>query len=339
MNPDRPVLSKADLEAYDPHGGPRRWCCPLPGPCTGKPIDASHRSVWVVDGKNWHCYRCDRGGVLREFWQPRERLPRQEYVRRKAEAAFGLAPVARTPTSRSSEPDSVSEEKAPKPPHGPDEPYYPLAGTTGERYLLGRGISLENAARSGAMFVRHWYGYQPDPNVPPAERHAVVFPFWDQDGRQVARQGVFISGKRKPPGITWGPKINGLFSTFRPTGPWWWRAPGCVILTEAPIDALSLSECYYPAVALCGTAGLSWMHLLTGMQTVFVAFDADEAGDKAAAKLVEEMGQFGGRFIRLRPENWRDPEATKADWNDMLVERGPKALGDWLEERVLPELG
>jgi len=47
---DRPVLTLAELEAFDPRatarGNERRFCCPLPA-CTDKRVDPAHRSLTV----------------------------------------------------------------------------------------------------------------------------------------------------------------------------------------------------------------------------------------------------------------------------------------------------
>ncbi len=66
---DRPVLSLAELEAYDPRapfrgGKERRFCCPLPA-CAEKRIDAAHRSLTAnVETGAWHWWRCGAAGKL-----------------------------------------------------------------------------------------------------------------------------------------------------------------------------------------------------------------------------------------------------------------------------------
>ncbi len=69
MIEDRPILTLADLEAFDPRaparGKERRFCCPLPA-CQGKRLDGTHRSLSVnVESGAWHCWgaadRSNRG--------------------------------------------------------------------------------------------------------------------------------------------------------------------------------------------------------------------------------------------------------------------------------------
>src|SRR5687767_14105972 len=71
---DRPVLSLADLEGYDPFapelGVERDFLCPLPA-CSEKTGGARHRSMSVnVASGLWYCHRCQARGKLRERWAP-----------------------------------------------------------------------------------------------------------------------------------------------------------------------------------------------------------------------------------------------------------------------------
>lgn len=84
-----------------------------------------------------------------------------------------------------------------------------------------------------------------------------------------------------------------------------------LLVTEAPLDALSLAEAGYPAVAVCGTEASAWMHRASAFRRVLLAFDADEAGDRAADKIAPHLASFGARPQRLRPEGAKD-------WNEML---------------------
>lgn len=84
-------------------------------------------------------------------------------------------------------------------------------------------------------------------------RPAVVFPIYDDKGALVAAQGRYTDGREDPKARTLGRKKRGVFLT----GDFWEqvRKGAPVILTEAPIDALSLSACGFPALALCGRSG------------------------------------------------------------------------------------
>ncbi|MCE5199864.1 toprim domain-containing protein [bacterium] len=106
-------------------------------------------------------------------------------------------------------------------------------------------------------------------------------------------------------------------------------------MTEAPIDALSLALAQMPAIALCGTSGLpSW--LVTRMakpaapgrsRTVYLAFDADPAGDAAAAKIEGQLSLV--HCARLRPQSAKG-------WNAMLSTQGLDSLRQMPEIARLP---
>jgi hypothetical protein len=66
-----------------------------------------------------------------------------------------------------------------------------------------------------------------------------------------------------------------------------------------------------PAVALVGTSWPAWLRIKAGLRRVALAFDADEAGDRAAEKLDVELRSFGSKVERWRPEGAKD-------WNEAL---------------------
>ena len=84
------------------------------------------------------------------------------------------------------------------------------------------------------------------------------------------------------------------------------------MLVEGPCDALSLAECDVPAVALVGTAAPPWLPQAAAFRRVVVALDADAAGDRAAAGLLDALASFARSVERLRPP-------TGKDWNDALL--------------------
>jgi DNA primase len=163
-----------------------------------------------------------------------------------------------------------------------------------ETYLRGRGIDLETAIAAGAMFAPKFYG-----------RGAVVFPICNREGQQTGASGRYFHANATPKTRIAGTKRNGLFAT-----------PGAlagetIIVAEAPIDALSLASVGFGAVALCGTSAPSWIHLACGLKRVLLAFDADDAGDNAAAALAAFLSPYGARCERLRPQGAKD-------WNEAL---------------------
>ncbi len=308
------VLSVCDLELFDPRasglvvgqgGGERRFLCPLCG--EGKPKDGAHRSLSLNAGTGvWRCHRCGEGGKVREAWEERAPLARRERACRALSRAFAVPP--RMALVEEEEEKDVSWKRALR-------GLRPLDDTRGAAYLRERALSIETARGAGARFSSDFLG-----------RPAMVFPLRDLKGDLQGAHGRYVDGRERPKARTLGDKQSSLFLTRDALCP---LLPA-LLVTEAPLDALSLAEAGYPAVALCGTQAPTWFHRLCAFRRVLLAFDADEAGDCAGDKLAPLLGSFGARCERLRPDGAKD-------WNEMLQAAGRDALADWLAERVLVE--
>jgi hypothetical protein len=92
----------------------------------------------------------------------------------------------------------------------------------------------------------------------------------------------------------------GLFATSALS---WLNDP--LILCEGPMDALSLEEIGYPAMATFGVQLPKWINRLTWWRRVAIATDADEAGDVAAERWRRQISVTRG-FQRLRPQRGKD---------------------------------
>ncbi len=275
-----PVLTLADLVAFDPgsRAGPkeRRFCCPLPA-CAEKPRDNLHRSLSLESSTGlWHCFRCGASGQVREAWTTSS--PRS-------------TPSSATRTTGSAA--HVAERNNDRAWQGHWRRAGEVRRTLGAEYLESRGIAETIAAAAGVRFAGRYFG-----------RPAVLFPLVAEDRAMLAVHGRYIDGE-EPRMRTAGRKSEALFATVGAL------SATEVAVTEAPIDALSLASLGLPAVALCGTSWPSW--LLTHLQgkTVRAAFDADKAGDCAAADLVDALSEQGTECTRLRP-------AGAKDWNEGL---------------------
>ena len=321
--PNRPILTLAQIDAFDPLGPSARKWCPLCGET--KPKDAAHRCLSIERSSGlWRCFRCGASGQAQEFWPEKSHNLGRAAKMRVLRAAFALENPLEAPQTPFNEVLAVSgDHETP----GPQNEVWrarwdatrPLDNTAGAGYLAGRSISLASALWAQVRWSDSWSGHS-----------AVVFPICGRDGGIVAAQARAIRGDAK---LTAGPKKNGAF--FAPValaggrlcGPLDSAVPA-IILVEAPIDALSLATCGFPALALCGTSGPAWLHLACGLRRVLLGFDADEAGDAASEKTATLLGSFGARCERLRPENAKD-------WNEFLQTQGAASLDAFLASQIL----
>lgn len=305
MTNERPALSLCELEAFDPRAAPgehRRFCCPL---CGGaKPKDAAHRCLSVETSSGlWNCFRCAASGRLREQWtNPQERRARSRSALSRSFALPTAVAASVAPESSQTWRNHLRGLRS-------------LAKAPGVSYLEQRSIPKSVAVAASVKFHPRWLG-----------RPAVVFPIRDEQGSLVAAQGRYVDGRDDPKARTVGPKKAGVFLTAN-----FWReieggAP--IILTEAPLDALSIAVCGFPALALCGKDGMpSWLVRRCALNQVFIAFDADEAGDEAFTRVSLPLVSFGAKIARLRPENGKD-------WNDVLCVLKKEAFTDWLMQAI-----
>ena len=334
MNSARPILTLADIEAFDPGNVTTRRLCPLCG--SEKPKDTSHRSLSLdAQTGKWKCFRCNAGGVLREFWSDHAASSQASFGKStfnargsRLKTIFSVGDNAAASTSfeplksdlnaifATSDENVLSSTPSWQ---AKWESTIELQNTSGATYLEKRRIALPIALESQTRFHPQWSGHA-----------SVVFPLKNRIGEIVAAQARAIKGDAK---LTGGPKIEGAFAapvkmkTGRVFAPLDQNTP-VIALVEAPIDALSLAVAGFPALALCGTSGPHWLHIACGLRRVALALDADEAGDKAALDLQRILTPFGAKCFRLRPEGAKD-------WNELLLIKGRNFLGDQLMQYLL----
>ncbi len=167
-----------------------------------------------------------------------------------------------------------------------------IAGTRGEKYLLKRGITSETMWACHVKFAKCWFGS-------PAVMFAVRF-YGVPVPPLVAVQGRFIV-QRDLKTQSYGSIKRGVFAT-----------PGAfdgksLAITEAPIDAMTLMQLGHPAVAMCGGAIPDWLPRMCRTRLVYLAFDADDAGEKYCEAWRRKL--HGSPVERLAP-----PDGFK-DWN------------------------
>ena len=320
----RVALSLQEIELFDPSiaglgqgRGELRALCPLCG--AGKPRDGAHRCLSINRQTGaWRCHRCGESGKIKEMWEQPSPLSRRERARQGLARIFDAHPTP--PLVSAQRVEGTGENQLELSAQQPEmaswkrdlRDLHPLDGTSGALYLHRRGLSFEEASVAGARFCACFLG-----------RPAVVFPLRDQNGGLRGAHARYVDGRDRPKARTLGDKRQSLFTT---RGALDLELPA-LILTEAPLDALSLAEAGYPAVAVCGTQAPTWMHRACAFRRVLLAFDADDAGDRAADALTPPLESFGARCERLRPENAKD-------WNEVFLS-GRDALADWLALRIL----
>ena len=346
------AFTLTDFEGHDAGakagGIERRFLCPLPG-CAGHQNPKTHRSLTLNTQTGlWNCKRCHAVGQLTDRWKPLEtgqnfgkngQAAKMDAFRRRM--AGGLQ-------TKSTQPMQPTQARpTPIIPHGiksEAEAGYdwrlrmgkrvPLDGTPGAVYLEGRGLPAAFCHAAGVRFAVNFGsgGEAKAGRAAWAGLPAVLFCVKDAGGHSVAGQGRFIAPKGSmAKTLTFGPKAQGVFAT-----------PGAldgpiIVLTEAPIDALSLAVCGLPAVATCGTGTFpEWLRTVCAFKTVLLAQDADDGGDTDAGHVAHALRLTTPRVHRLRPEGAKD-------WNALLMAHGAEGLGkhlaDALRDYLAGELG
>lgn len=303
---DRPILSLAELEAYDPDAPAgrteRRFRCPL---CTPS---GRHLALNMETGA-WWCHRCLNYGLIRERWR-----------NQPGETAFRS--IRKIPRP------SLAERLAPKPPE-PEKWSWrafwddcePITYTPGAAYLRDRGIDDDLAYEAGIRYADRFVVEDREGSVWGRAERCILFPFTDRAGQVVAINVRFIdvpSSDQKRKTVTLGPRNSGAVMVCDPLS----RDP--IVVVEGPIDALSLTMAGVPALALVGTAGTGWLPEACVLKNVAIALDNDERGDGGAERLRSILTPVGARMARWRP--------SAKDWNDDLRATGPEALRARIDE-------
>ncbi len=181
-----------------------------------------------------------------------------------------------------------------------------LQDTPGAEYLKGRGFDPVRAEELGTRWIPDHYG-----------RPALCWGVKGPDGKTVALHGRHTdSGSPKcrtrgslAGGVVWIPNVNAASD-----------APE-LALCEGPLDAMALHNTTCTAsVALCGTTLRPWLIDNLEGRRVLLAFDADEAGDRAACEWAEKLRKAGAEPFRLRP--------PAKDWAEALETYGKERIRD-----------
>ncbi len=270
-----------------------------------------------ADSQRWYCFGCGLGGDVLDFiqrldsvdlpeairllqggsWEPVER-PRAQVDHRSTEPLFARDPQLLTAAMR------FYATQLPRSPEALD--YLASRGidvATAQRLSLGystgrglrehlRSLGFDDARlQSSGLFTEHGERFSGMIAVPeviaacPVPRHGGKV-HW-LVGRSISRDA-----KRRFTALP-GPKpVLGLGSLPRPT-PW-------LVVTEGLFDWLTLASWGIPAVAALGTQGLEKVAAaLRGQPRIFLAFDSDDAGQTAAVRLRDLLGEHRSRIVQL----------------------------------------
>lgn len=171
--------------------------------------------------------------------------------------------------------------------------------------------------------------------------HYLVFPQYHPDRPEIPT-GAILRWRhpgQKPPADWYGGKTNPIAPRSQRGDGWWQVGPypaSTLIVTEAPIDALSLwaalSESDRARTRIVATGGAGGLHvpgMWKGAERVFAAQDRDQEGARQAKQVLDALkaaGLSAGMFGRLTPPAGKDwnaawqasPEAVRRAVHDSL---------------------
>lgn len=192
----------------------------------------------------------------------------------------------------------------------------PILGTPGAAYLASRGVNPSFADACRIRFHPSWLG----------RGEAVVFPGYDSEGKLVCAQGRFAGPGSGPKAMSRGKVAIGVFATPGGLAKGFYGQDTPVAIAEAPIDALALAQNGLPTVALFGAGNRqAWLRCALAWRHVVLAFDSDDAGEKAAEDFLLWLN-LGTTKIRVR----FDPCKDAAE----VLESAPERLARLVEETL-----
>ncbi len=348
------ALAEARGVILTPHGADLIGRCPF--------HDDHEPSLVITPAKNlWHCLgACQRGGSVIDWVMQAEGLSFRhavEVLRTDIVAVAAASPAGRVKRS------TVTRLSAPIARDAADHEvlrqvvaYYHVTLTASPEalgYLERRGL------RSAALiehfqlgFANRTLGYR----LPARNRQtgaalrgrleqlgllrasghehfngALVVPITDEAGQVVELYGRRLTDHARPgvPRHLYLPgPLRGVFNVLALAG-----APE-IILCEALLDALTMWAAGYRQVtASYGIEGFTPEHLATvqrlGIDRLVIAYDADEAGDRAAEALAHELAPHGVACARLV-----FPRGLDANAYALTVASPTEAFGTLLAEAV-----
>ncbi|HLU69659.1 MAG TPA: toprim domain-containing protein [Fibrobacteria bacterium] len=162
-----------------------------------------------------------------------------------------------------------------------------------------RAVSEGLRARFPLARLQAWGLLNPAGNLR-CYRHTLLLPYFDQ-GEPVSLQARTLDPDVVPRELSLGP-VTVPYNAALLDG-----TPGRLYLCEGAMDTLSLLEAGFPAVGIPDAADFkpSWTERFRE-KIVFVAFDADAAGEAGAARVIALLAEGGVEAHRLQVPPGKD---------------------------------
>jgi DNA primase len=305
--------------------------------------------VWPnADRPGYWCRQCDRKGDTIQYLRDRLGLSFREGC-----TLLGQ-PLPDTPRRRQTSkppplatpPSETWQARAQAFVEACERALWSPAGAEVRAYLRGRGLQDDTLQAAhvgyhaeGRHEARELWGMVPEPELKGVWLpRGLVFPWWSGGAlwgvtfRRLALQGTVIQDLGKVDGdrhfmVKGSANLLYNIDRVRPNAP--------AMLVEAPLDALSIIQEAGDLVAAVA-ASTSWGRLerwigrLARASVVLLSFDADDAGESAAAWWRKSLG---ARAKRWRPY-WDDPNAMLKDGADVRtwVREGLDLQPPWWRE-------
>ena len=203
----------------------------------------------------------------------------------------------------------------------------PIAGTIAEAYLRHRGIT---AVHGLAALRFHPRCFTRAHDAAPREaRPALIAAVTDLEGRitGILRTWLHPTGRGKAAIATPRRALGRLLGNGVRFG----KAGDLLVAGEGIETVLSLRSVMpaIPMVAALSASHLAALVLPPGLKRLYIACDADAAGERACERLAERARAAGIEVLPLHP--------VRGDFNDDLTADGPAGLWTALRAQFAPE--
>lgn len=257
--------------------------CPLCGSGTG----ANKTGAFSIQGERWRCFACEQGGDIYDLYELRDGLTKSDAAR-AVKARYGQA----NPPAR-----AVANPPAKPPANYAGEIARAaglLAGSEGETYLKGRGLTLETMRRFSL-------GYSADEYNKPLKKRlaSIVIPY--PDANYYVTRPINEKAYDKPKGSS-----EPLFNQGALYG-----GAEAVFIVEAQLCAISIEQEGGAAIALGGAGITRLANQLKEKPTqaaLVLALDNDETGQEKTATAAEKLTAAGVYHLQANiAGRYKDP--------------------------------